>query len=61
MPWTTETKDTVFLLLGAYYSLHWNGIVIASEAKQSHEIATSLPLLAMTTYGLSMQTISCSP
>jgi len=35
-------KLAYHLLLGAFYSLHCNEIVIASEAKQSPEIATSL-------------------
>jgi hypothetical protein len=30
---------------------------MASEAKQSHEIATSLPLLAMTTFDISKRAI----
>jgi hypothetical protein len=37
--------------------LHCIGAVIASEAKQSLEIATSLTLLAMTALDLSKQTI----
>ncbi len=49
------------LLLGAYDSLRRICAVIASEAKQSLEIATSLKLLAMTALHLSKQTILCPP
>jgi len=38
------------LLLGAFYSLHCNEIVIASEAKQSPKDCHVATLLAMTTW-----------